>query len=369
MDILPFVSFLIALSSLLIFRKIALKFQWVDFPSVRKQHTGTPPLCGGASIFITLQVALFIHPLLLPGINFILICATILFITGVADDKYNIDVKVRLLIQSCVAYLMVMYGECRITDLGLLFGAEKVTLSGSNSTVISMLAIVGGINAFNMIDGIDGLLGGMTIVCFASLGYLFNLYGMSEIVLLCSIIIVATLPFLVLNSGIFCSPKHKVFMGDAGSTLLGFLLIWLLIIGSQPLNHHTNFVSNAIVPTREVVMNPVTALWVIAIPLIDMVTVMVHRIRRGRSPFLPDRTHLHHILLKLGLNAQFTSLLICILGAILAIGGIFLEVKGIPEHIQFITFLILFCSYFLISQYIFKIKHNLRKAYLINYKL
>lgn len=374
MDVLPFFIFAIALCNLLIFRKIALRLQWVDIPSARKLHSGTPPLCGGASIFITLLIALLIHPISIPELHTVLACASILFVTGLADDKYNVEVKLRLLIQCGVAYVMVNYGDCRITELGSLTGSEKVVLSHSQSTIISVLAIVGGINAFNMIDGVDGLLGGMTIVCFTALGYLFYIHDVSEMVFLCSIIVVATVPFLLLNTGIFCRPKHKVFMGDAGSTLLGFILVWLLILSSQPLDYsasvHSDTISTETISNQiDTILKPVTALWIIAIPLMDMVAVMVQRTRRGSSPFLPDRTHLHHTLLRLGLNAQLTSLLICIIGAILAILGIYFEISGISEEIQLVVFMVVLLFYFLITQYIFQIKYNLRKAYRLIYKL
>ncbi|MGR2767984.1 UDP-N-acetylglucosamine--undecaprenyl-phosphate N-acetylglucosaminephosphotransferase [Photobacterium ganghwense] len=374
MDVLPFFIFAIALCNLLIFRKIALRLQWVDIPSARKLHSGTPPLCGGASIFITLLIALLIHPISIPELHTVLACASVLFVTGLADDKYNVEVKLRLLIQCGVAYVMVNYGDCRITELGSLTGSEKVVLSHSQSTIISVLAIVGGINAFNMIDGVDGLLGGMTIVCFTALGYLFYIHDVSEMVFLCSIIVVATVPFLLLNTGIFCRPKHKVFMGDAGSTLLGFILVWLLILSSQPLDYsasvHSDTISTETISNQiDTILKPVTALWIIAIPLMDMVAVMVQRTRRGYSPFLPDRTHLHHTLLQLGLNAQLTSLLICIIGVILAILGIYFEISGISEEIQLVVFMVVFLFYLLITQYIFQIKYNLRKAYRLIYKL
>lgn len=126
------------------FRNIALRLQWVDIPSARKLHSGTPPLCGGASIFITLLLALLIHPISIPELHTVLACASILFVTGLADDKYNIEVKLRLLIQCVVAYVMVNYGDCRITELGSLTGSEKVVLSHSQSTIISVLAILAG---------------------------------------------------------------------------------------------------------------------------------------------------------------------------------------------------------------------------------
>lgn len=110
-----------------------------------------------------------------------------------------------------------------------------------------------------MIDGIDGLLGGLSIVSFAAIGILMFRDGQMDMAYWSFGLIVAILPYLLLNLGIPFGPKYKVFMGDAGSTLIGFTIIWILLLSTQGKGHP---------------MNPVTALWIIAVPLIDMVAII-----------------------------------------------------------------------------------------------
>lgn len=116
---------------------------------------------------------------------------------------------------------------------------------------------------------------------FGALGYLFLIDGNTELALVCGLLVTAMIPYILLNLGFPLGRRFKVFMGEAGSIFIGFTVIWLLIEATQGVSSP---------PIR-----PVTALWVIALPLMDMVTIMVRRIRKGQSPFKPAREHLHHI--------------------------------------------------------------------------
>ena len=143
-------------------------------------------------------------------------------------------------------------------------------------------------------------------------------------------LIVAILPYLLLNLGIPFGPKYKVFMGDAGSTLIGFTIIWILLLSTQGKGHP---------------MNPVTALWIIAVPLIDMVAIIYRRLRKGKSPFRPDRLHVHHLMVRAGLTSRQAFLLITFFAAICATIGILGEVFYINEWAMFIAFIVLFFLY------------------------
>ena len=109
----------------------------------------------------------------------------------------------------------------------------------------------------------------------------------------------AILPYLLLNLGIPFGPKYKVFMGDAGSTLIGFTIIWMLLLSTQGQGH---------------AISPITGLWLIAVPLIDMVAVIFRRLKKGKSPFRPDRLHLHHLLMRAGLTSRQALAVIVFLG-------------------------------------------------------
>lgn len=184
-----------------------------------------------------------------------------------------------------------------------------------------------------MVDGIDGLLGGLSVVTFASLGILLCLVGEQSLSYLCLLLVICMIPYIVMNLGLV-GRERKVFMGDAGSMMIGFTVIWLLIGASQT-------PGNAMI-------RPVTALWLIAVPLMDMVAIMIRRIKQGKSPFKPDREHLHHICQRLGCSPTQTLILICSIASIFAAIGIIGEVFVIPEFLMFYSFIALFAVYLLI---------------------
>ncbi|AUY25857.1 UDP-N-acetylglucosamine--undecaprenyl-phosphate N-acetylglucosaminephosphotransferase [Mixta calida] len=287
--------FLGALALLFISRKVAKKVGLVDKPNARKHHNGHIPLVGGVSVYLSLWIIYILQPGWLPDFTLYMACATMLIVVGVLDDKLDLPVMPRMALQALVASIM-MYNGLYLYSLGnILFGYELVL--GVLGYGVTLLAVVGAINAFNMVDGIDGLLGALSSVTFGALATVFWMGGNDEMALWCLCLMVACLPYILLNLGIPWGRKFKVFMGDAGSTLIGFTVIWLLIVATQG---------------DDAVMQPVTALWLIAVPLMDMLRVMIARIRRGDSPFKPDREHLHHVLLKYGMKPHLSVL--CVTG-------------------------------------------------------
>ena len=198
-------------------------------------------------------------------------------------------------------------------------------------------AVIGAINAFNMVDGIDGLLGVLASVSIGSLGLLFWMSGHTQVSQFCFLFITAMLPYVCFNLGLRMKSKYKVFMGDSGSFLVGFTVIWLLVFATQ---ETSNLPSSS--------MQPVTALWIIAIPLMDMALVMIRRLIKGQSPFKADRTHIHHILIAYGVSARMTLCAISFNSIVIAAVGIALELYGVNEATSLISFLILFAGYSMI---------------------
>ncbi|WP_299013459.1 UDP-N-acetylglucosamine--undecaprenyl-phosphate N-acetylglucosaminephosphotransferase [uncultured Photobacterium sp.] len=339
-------TFVISFCSLFILRKLAKRIELVDIPSGRKQHQGVIPLVGGIAIFFTVALTLLRTPEITEEPTLYLICASILVFTGAIDDKFDISVKARLIIQVLMSVIMIKTGGLFLSQLGNLIGLGNINMILPLSYIVTILAVLGAINAFNMVDGIDGLLGGLATVTFASLGYLFWLDGQHNLSQFCMVIVTATLPYIMLNLGFPLGQRFKIFMGDAGSVFIGFTVIWLLINGSQ--GEHSAF-------------RPVTALWLIALPLMDMVTIMFRRVRKGQSPFKPDREHLHHICQRLGLSPRMTLLAICTLATIFAYIGILGEQLQINETVMFGAFLMLFAIYFLTISYSWRITTYLRK--------
>ncbi|QHM71586.1 UDP-N-acetylglucosamine--undecaprenyl-phosphate N-acetylglucosaminephosphotransferase [Mixta intestinalis] len=316
--------FLGALALLFLSRKIAKRVGLVDKPNARKQHSGHIPLVGGVSIYLSLWIIYFLQPEWLPDSSIYMICATLLIVVGVLDDKFDLPVMPRMALQASVAGIM-MYNGLYLYSLGnILFGYDLVL--GVLGYGITLLAVVGAINAFNMVDGIDGLLGALSSVTFAGLAVVFWMGGRDSMALWCLCLMVACLPYILLNLGIPWGRKFKVFMGDAGSTLIGFTVIWLLIVATQG---------------EDAVMQPVTALWLIAVPLMDMIRVMIVRIRRGDSPFKPDREHLHHLLLNRNMKPVKALLTACTISFMLALFGIVLEKINTNQMLALMLFLVL----------------------------
>ncbi|ROR07689.1 UDP-N-acetylglucosamine--undecaprenyl-phosphate N-acetylglucosaminephosphotransferase [Erwinia sp. JUb26] len=319
--------FLGALALLFIARKVARKVGLVDKPNARKLHSGHIPLVGGVSVYFSLWILYALQPAWLPDFDIYMICATLLLLVGVLDDRFDLPVMPRMGLQAAVAGIM-MYNGLYLSSLGnILFGYQLIL--GAFGYVITLFAVIAAINAFNMVDGIDGLLGALSCVTFGSLGIVFIMGGNDDMAMWCMCLMAACLPYILLNLGIPWGRKFKVFMGDAGSMLIGFTVIWLLIVASQG---------------QDAIMSPVTALWLIAVPLMDMMRVMIARIRRGSSPFRPDREHMHHILMRAGLSGRWTLVIMTSAQVFSGMIGIILEGCHVPDNWQLALFVGSFIS-------------------------
>ncbi|MGL5030542.1 MAG: UDP-N-acetylglucosamine--undecaprenyl-phosphate N-acetylglucosaminephosphotransferase [Aeromonas sp.] len=322
--------FVVAFILLFLLRKVAKKVNLVDRPNERKKHSGEIPLVGGIAIYATLMLALWLRPGLIASSDIYVLCASVLVLMGAIDDKYDVDYRIRLVIQILISCAMIFAAGLSLKSLGnLAFGYELVL--GPLGYIVTIFAVLGAINAFNMVDGIDGLLGGLSLATFGGLAYLNYIDGQLPLARFCLLLMIVMVPYIILNLGFPFGRKRKVFMGDAGSMLIGFTVIWVLLQGTQG-------------PKAQ--MYPVTALWLIAIPLMDMITIMVRRIRKGHSPFKPDREHLHHICLRAGLSPLQALCFICTLAVMFASIGIALEYYHVPELLSFALFLLAFGLYF-----------------------
>lgn len=309
-------------------RKFALNVGLVDKPNARKLHVGAVPLVGGLSICISILYFLFNHPNIIIHSELYTASILILVVVGALDDKYDISFKLRFLVQGALSVAMMVLGKIELSTAGNILGTGTILL-GWFGYLVTIFAVVGAINAFNMVDGIDGLLGALSCVTFAGLGFLMYYYNQYNLAYFCLVLITIIVPYILLNLGAF-GRKRRVFMGDAGSMLIGFTVIWLLLLSSQE---------------NRPLMRPVTALWLIAVPLMDMVAIMIRRIRRGDSPFKPDREHLHHIFQRIGLTNVQTLITISSIAICFAIIGILGEVYKIPEYVMFYLFVIIFGIY------------------------
>ncbi|EKA7409730.1 UDP-N-acetylglucosamine--undecaprenyl-phosphate N-acetylglucosaminephosphotransferase [Vibrio parahaemolyticus] len=336
--------FFSSFATLFLMRKVAKSIGLVDKPNERKLHEGAVPLIGGISICIVLTQFLTFKPEVIEYSWLYVGSIALLTLIGAIDDKVDLSFKIRMGVQAGLSLVMIHIAGIELHSLGNMFGFGEINL-GWTGIVITVLAVIGAINAFNMVDGIDGLLGGLSIVTFGALAYLLRVDAQHGLAYFCVVIIVAMLPYIFMNLGIL-GRARKVFMGDAGSMMIGFTVIWLLLGVSQA--------------ESKPLMRPVTALWLIAVPLMDMTAIMIRRIRRGDSPFKPDREHLHHIFQRLGLSSKQTLVVICLIASAYAAFGIYGELTGLSEAIMFYSFIACFVAYCFILSYVWRITSYVR---------
>ena len=346
-----FSIFLSSVISLLFFRKLAFHVDLVDQPNARKHHSGSVPLVGGLAVFLVLFAYLLFHPEVLGEPYTYLMCSLVLLFVGVVDDLRDISYKIRLFVQLMVSIAMIQFGDVLLGNLGNIIGLGNLVLPLFIAIPVTFVVVVGAINAFNMVDGIDGLLGSLTVITFSSLGILFYLSEHQQNIGYTFSIVLAMLPFIFMNLGIPFGGRFKIFMGDAGSTVIGFTVVWLLVAGSQGDNP---------------AFRPVTGLWVAAVPIIDAAVTIARRIKKGQSPFQADREHLHHIIMRLGFGPRQTLFVICLIASLFASVGILSELYQLPESLMFALFVAIACGYFYLMTRIWRISVKVRK--LLNLK-
>lgn len=324
-------AFALTAALLLVLAPLARRIGLVDKPSGRKQHQGEIPLIGGLAIFLSLQALVFWFST--PGLEmqWYLAASSLLVLSGVLDDRFNIAVTIRAMVEVIAALMMIFGAGLWVGDLGNLVGLHDIHMPRWLSTPFTIIAVFGITNAWNMIDGMDGLVGVVTLVALAS--FYFITHGNAANNLIPVLLMGGTAAYLLFNLG---SNRllPKVFLGDAGSKLIGFSLVWLLIDSTQ---------GGSFTGMR---LPAVLALFVVGLPLIDMVVTTVRRMRKGKRPFEPDRTHVHHILLHAGFNQQETLLLIAMLTVHLNFIGIVMYMLGWVAWIQFAVFWLLTVLYF-----------------------
>ncbi|WP_404401827.1 UDP-N-acetylglucosamine--undecaprenyl-phosphate N-acetylglucosaminephosphotransferase [Idiomarina seosinensis] len=322
---------------------VAERIGLVDVPTKRKVHAGHVPLIGGIAMFgaLLLSCVIFAEYTQLLAL-YLISCGFIVFI-GVLDDRYDLRVSLRVVAQVLIASILVFGADMQLASFGNLVGLGDVNL-GPLAPFITIVAVLAAINCFNMVDGIDGLAGTMALVTFLGISYLGLQSGNWSVVVLT--FVGATIAYLMFNLRWPFKRVPKVFMGDAGSMLIGLTVVWLLVMntqGSDPL------------------FRPVTGLWLIALPLMDMTAIMFRRMKKGQSPFEPDREHIHHIFLRVGFTPVQSLGIISLVAVVFAVVGILGEQYQVPEWFMFGLFLTLFFAYCLSLQHIWLLSKWLRR--------
>jgi len=341
------IAFGLTLHLLLVLRRLAPKIGLLDTPGGRKAHTGAVPLIGGLAMFLGFVFSLLVLPEPIGAMRALLAGAGLLVIIGVLDDLHELSSTSRFAVQIGAALMMVYWGKVGLIDLGHLVSPDSLLELGFWSVPLTVFSVVGVINALNMVDGVDGLAGSMSALSAATLILVALVNGDTTSALVLGLLFVSIVAFLLLNLRFPWQPRARIFMGDAGSMFLGFVLAWYLVDLAQG---------------EDRAISPATALWILGIPLIDTVTMMVRRVLKKRSPFAPDREHFHHVLLLAGFSPS-TTLFIMLGGSLLMIViGLSAQYSGVPEWLMFYAFLGLFAVYFLMIHRAWRIMRFLRRS-------
>ena len=324
-NLIALVSAFVAIKLL---RPIAIYFGLVDVPSGRKQHEGHIPLIGGLSIYIGVLVAILAIFPIHDKLFYLLASASLLLLAGLVDDLRNLGVWVRILMQILACVIMIKGADIYVEDLGDLFGLGHIHLGiwGTPFTIVAVIALV---NAINMSDGIDGLAGSLALVAILGIFGFESISGNYRFFDFLLVMGVALIPYLLTNLTIIS--QRKIFLGDAGSMFIGFVLAWVLIELSQGAD------------TARQAIQPMNVVWCIAVPVIDSLTVIIKRMKSGRSPFYPDRSHFHHILMDRGLGPRQALFSIIALALGLAALGWLLQV--LAPQISAVAFVVVTAIY------------------------
>jgi len=293
--------------------RFALAVDAIDIPDERKLHDANIPCLGGLAFAISFGISCLVFLPLNSIISGLLIGLAIITITGLADDIWHIKPALKFSGEIAASLIFIMYGGTELTNFGNLIGIGPLE-TGIFAVPITVFCMVGIMNALNMSDGLDGLAGGMSAIACIFLVY-FSLQSGQWLNLALSVALLGCLiGFLYFNLY-----PAKVFMGDTGSLVLGYILSSICVL-SQKLD-------------GDIPIAPISMALILALPIADALWVMTNRMCRGKSPFTPDNTHLHHKLLSLNLSHLavvaifYACMFICGLLAIL--------MQSRPEWIQF----------------------------------
>ena len=342
---IPFIPIIVALIGslfwLLLTIRLAPRIGLLDLPSDRKKHGNSIPVVGGVAMSLALAPALLLLQTPVPYADRFGVAAIVTLVVGIWDDHSGLRVRTRFLVEFAIGMIVTVGGGLMVMTLGDLVGLGEINL-GFLAAPFTIICIIGVINALNMVDGVDGLAAGLAMVSFAVLCYLAFAAGRQAEAELILLIIAVLIPFFILNSRLFGQSQAKLFMGDAGSKLLGLSLAWFTISLSQTLEQTG---AEPLPPA----FPAVTALWLLALPLIEMFSSFLRRLVKRKNPFKPDSKHMHHLLLTAGMSVNMTVLILVVFGAIVAMSGAALGLAGFSNAGLFFGLLIIFAIYCLIS--------------------
>lgn len=301
---------------ILVFKKLKM----IDAPGGRKIHNGFIPSMGGVGFVIGIFISVITWFSLnqMVELRFFLTSFGLIFLLGLRDDLVDLTAWQKLLGQIVAAYIVVIFGDIRFTSLYGFLGIYEIP--ELVSYVITIFTIVGLTNSFNLIDGLDGLAGSISVVAFTFLGWWFWEADMIAYSMFSLITVGGVLSFLIFNWH-----PAKIFMGDTGSLSLGFALSVMAIL-------FVNTNGNMLASEGWKFNAPIASgLALLIVPIYDTCRIFTKRIRRGKSPFSADKSHIHHFMMRMGLRHDQVAL--AMVGIMLFFVGIIFIGAQLNDHI------------------------------------
>ena len=313
------VAAVVALITTPIVRTLAFKVGAVDVPKdARRMHKHPIPRMGGLAIFFGFILSTLVFMPLNEQLRGMLLGAVLIVILGIFDDIYALPAKPKFLVQIVAATIAAMSGNCvEFLSNPNIFSSEPYWELGWFSIPFSVLWIVGITNAVNLIDGLDGLACGVSTISSTTLLVIALTVAEPEVAILMAALSGACVGFLPYNLN-----PAKIFMGDTGSTFLGFILATVSI---QGLFKFYTIISFAV------------PFLILGLPIFDTCFAILRRVAKGQSPMAPDRGHIHHRLIDMGLTQKQTVAVLYVISAILGLSAVVLTTNGIVKAMLFLT--------------------------------
>lgn len=318
------ISILVTSCLVIILRPMAKKIGLVDKPSKRKTHSGNVPLIGGVCIFVGFFLSIFFEIKDDNVLIAILVGSFFILILGFIDDCFPLPPLIKIVIQFVIVSLMVWYTGLKFDTFGHSFGLSKQISLGFFSYPFTILGIIFVANAFNLMDGADGVAGSLTIIAILGINLTELIFSDFRIDIITIALAGSLISFIWFN---LQKSSKKIFLGDSGSLFLGYIIACLLLYQTKS--------NNSISPT--------IAFWIISIPIFDVMAVIVYRLKIMQPLFIADRSHLHHYLLRFGFKRYSVLFFIITLGILFLFLGIIIEYN--TQFLSFPSFLLLLIFY------------------------
>lgn len=315
------IAIALALLAAMFLIEMAPRWGLVDHPGGRKHHQRQTPLIGGLIIGSALLSTLVVSPKATWLLPLIVLAAATMCI-GFLDDRAELSAGFRLLTHMLVGLGMALWAGVQLTSVGALISDSPIFL-GWLAVPVTIFAVAAAKNALNMVDGVDGLAGLLALLPVTVVFYFAAITGNAALLSISLALLGGLVVFLALNFPFPWRSHAACFLGDTGSTLLGFLVSWLLIQSAQ-----------------EHLFRPTLALFLFAVPLIDTAGVMVRRLLQGVSMSTAGRDHFHHVLIDAGMSPRHATYVIGSLALLIACLGLVLEYQAVHEGLMLLLFFV-----------------------------